>query len=98
MAASQMQASVTLPTFSSTGDTQSWSSALIFAIVRTFNRMIVNINLLANGQITQLQLTVQHVAPIGPADGFIAYADGTDWNPGSGKGVYEYRTGAWYKL
>jgi len=28
----------------------------------------------------------------------IAYADGTNWNPGSGEGVYAYYGGSWHKL
>jgi len=42
------------------------------------------------------------VAPTGepaPAeDGMIAYADGVNWNPGSGEGFYGYYNGAWHKL
>jgi hypothetical protein len=28
-------------------------------------------------------------------NGMLAYADGTNWNPGSGKGFYRYDTDAW---
>jgi hypothetical protein len=28
----------------------------------------------------------------------IAYADGTNWNPGSGEGIYAYYGGSWKKL
>ena len=38
------------------------------------------------------------VAPAKPSDGMIAYADGTNWNPGSGAGFYGYQAGAWVKL
>lgn len=31
-------------------------------------------------------------------DGLVAFADGTNWNPGTGQGLYEYRGGAWHKL
>lgn len=31
--------------------------------------------------------------------GLVAFADGTNWNPGgTGAGLYEYRGGAWHKL
>ena len=34
-----------------------------------------------------------------PADGMVAYADGTSWNPGAGgEGVYAYYGAAWNKL
>ena len=31
-------------------------------------------------------------------NGLVAYADGTNWNPGGGRGVYAYENGAWVKL
>ena len=31
-------------------------------------------------------------------NGLIAYADGTNWNPGTGRGIYAYQNGAWVKL
>lgn len=36
--------------------------------------------------------------PSKPENGMIVYADGTDWNPGSGEGFYGYESGAWVKL
>ena len=41
---------------------------------------------------------VLHVEPVRPEDGMIVFADGTDWDPGSGEGVYERASGAWNKL
>lgn len=42
---------------------------------------------------------VFHNAPKKPRAGQIFYADGTNWNPGSGEGNYEYRSdGLYYKL
>lgn len=43
-------------------------------------------------------LAVLHVEPEKPVDGMIVYADGTNWNPGSGVGFYGYEAGAWVKL
>lgn len=48
------------------------------------------IRLLADGQID-----VTHVAPDKPRDGMLRNADGTDWNPGSGAGLYRYGGGVW---
>jgi len=31
-------------------------------------------------------------------NGLVVYADGTNWNPGSGRGVYAYENGSWLKL
>ncbi len=36
--------------------------------------------------------------PAKPEDGVIAYADGVNWNPGSGLGFYGYENGSWVKL
>ena len=45
-----------------------------------------------------LQLTVWYAAPIRPRDGWVVYADGTSWNPGSGEGIYHYTNGAWVRM
>lgn len=34
-----------------------------------------------------------NVAPTKPRSGMVVYADGTNWNPGSGEGLYEYTIG-----
>lgn len=43
-------------------------------------------------------LDKSHVAPTKPRDGDIRFADGTNWNPGSGQGIYAYYGAAWVKL
>jgi hypothetical protein len=43
------------------------------------------------------QVTPLHVEPIRPRDGHTALADGTDWDPGDGQGVYTYYNGQWNK-
>lgn len=48
------------------------------------------IDLLAAGHLDKT-----YAAPNKPRDGDIRYADGTTWNPGSGAGIYQYRTSAW---
>jgi len=40
----------------------------------------------------------QHTSAPTPQEGMIAYADGTNWNPGSGEGIYAYYNGAWHYL
>ena len=45
-----------------------------------------------------IRLVVHHSAPDKPSQGDIYYADGTDWNPGSGEGVYVYTSTGWVKL
>jgi hypothetical protein len=57
-------------------------------------RLVANaIELLETGR-----FDVQYAAPAKAREGTLAFADGTQWNPGSGKGFYEYRSGAWVKL
>jgi len=47
------------------------------------------------------RLEPTNVAPAKPRDGDIRYADGTNWNPGSGQGIYAYiddGSPSWEKL
>lgn len=50
--------------------------------------------------VEDVQLPKLHVEPDKRVDGMLAYADGTDWNPGSGQGVYIWKedSGAWALL
>lgn len=48
--------------------------------------------------LNDLNLAVTHVAPLRPREGDTRLADGTDWNPGAGKGVYTYYNSVWNKL
>jgi hypothetical protein len=45
-----------------------------------------------------IALAAVHAAPDKPFDGMTVLADGTDWDPGSGQGVYTYYGAAWNKL
>lgn len=38
---------------------------------------------------------VNHEPPIRYFVGLVQYADGTDWNPGSGEGLYIYKSTGW---
>lgn len=48
--------------------------------------------------VDNLSLVPLAAEPTRLADGMIVYANGTDWNPGSGAGVYARESGAWVKL
>lgn len=48
--------------------------------------------------LARLNLPPTHVAPTRPREGDTLLADGTNWNPGAGKGVYTYYNSAWNKL
>jgi hypothetical protein len=43
-------------------------------------------------------LDMTYAPPDKPRDGDIRYADGTTWNPGSGKGIYYYKSTTWTLL
>lgn len=45
-----------------------------------------------------LRLPALAAEPDKYADGDVVYADGTNWNPGSGAGFYGREAGAWVKL
>lgn len=51
------------------------------------------LTLLATGHIDMV-----YVLPTKPREGDIRLADGTQWNPGAGKGVYCYYGAAWHFL
>lgn len=51
------------------------------------------IALLAAGHLDKV-----NAAPAKPREGDIRFADGTNWNPGSGEGAYIYRSAAWHFL
>lgn len=54
-----------------------------------------NISRAQSAPVFVLALATSHKEPAKLADGYVVLADGTDWNPGSGAGVYCYRAGAW---
>ena len=59
-----------------------------------FARMSATIGNIADGHYDE-----SNTVPSKPRAGDVRYADGTNWNPGSGEGIYLYlSTGAWSKL
>jgi hypothetical protein len=48
--------------------------------------------------VDSVELVKLHVEPSKPRVGLLVYADGSDWNPGSGVGFYGYSGSAWVKL
>ena len=45
-----------------------------------------------------LVLRVLHAEPVRYSEGVLVLADGSDWDPGSGAGLYIRRGGAWVHL
>lgn len=58
---------------------------------RMFRDIAQNLETIADGR----TIEKRHVAPPKPRDGMVVYADGTNWNPGSGEGFYQRVGGAW---
>lgn len=52
----------------------------------------------SSDKVDTAQFNVLHVAPKKPREGTVACADGTDWAPGVGAGLYQYIGSAWVKL
>lgn len=54
-----------------------------------------------NARLTEVEMSlslVRYAAPSKLREGMVRFADGTSWDPGSGKGLYIYYSGAWNKL
>jgi hypothetical protein len=58
---------------------------------RMFRDIAQNFEAIADGR----TIEKRHVAPSKPRDGMVVYADGTNWNPGSGEGFYQRVNGVW---
>lgn len=50
---------------------------------------------IANTIMRCADLPVSNAAPERPRVGMMRYADGTGWDPGSGEGLYVYKTAGW---
>ena len=55
-------------------------------------------NALAAPHVNYLEMGERNEEPQRPQEGMIVFADGSNWNPGSGQGIYAYYGSAWVKL
>lgn len=53
---------------------------------------------LASIEVPTIILSPQPVAPATPKEGMVVNADGTNWNPSGGAGLYQYLGTVWTKL
>ncbi len=65
------------------------------AVLEEFKRLAVH---LRNIDAESVQLAQHNAAPAKYQDGTVVYADGTNWDPGSGEGAYIYYAAAWNYL
>ena len=64
-------------------------------LFRELLQISTELNKVEEGQYFKIWAT----APAKPREGMLAIAAGAPaWNPGSGKGLYEYKSGSWVKL
>lgn len=73
--------------------TSSDPAAIMEWAVREFDRISNAIQFKLDSEIQFLA-----VAPTRAHEGMIVGADGTNWDPGSGKGVYAYYNSSWNRL
>jgi hypothetical protein len=55
-------------------------------------------DVLAQPSVTVVKFAILHAEPARYAEGDLVYADGSDWDPGSGVGLYVRTNSAWVKL
>jgi hypothetical protein len=48
--------------------------------------------------VSSVRFDILHAEPARYSDGDVVMADGADWNPGAGGGLYQRFGGAWVKL
>lgn len=53
---------------------------------------------LASALGTDEEFNINYAEPTRPREGLMVYADGTQWNPGDGEGLYLYKNAAWRRL
>lgn len=63
-----------------------------------FRRLEERVRELEALEFTHLRLAKQYKEPARPREGMIVYADGVEWNPGNGSGLYQYRGSVWVLL
>lgn len=59
---------------------------------------LANLQTAGHAAVDGLQLKPLYAAPARVRDGLTVLADGTQWNPGAGPGVYTWYAGSWKKL
>lgn len=67
--------------------------------VATWIQRVLEVIILRINSPSEIRLEARHAEPDRPRHGMIVYADGTNWNPGSGEGIYYYKsTDVWTLL
>ena len=72
-------------------------SDYLFHELNRLSDIIFNLDVMRLDKLTETPDTAMQLRGK-PRDGDIRYADGTNWNPGGGIGIYAYIGGSWTKL
>lgn len=67
------------------------------ALAESLQRELQSISQAINDKL-EIRVKFLNVAPGKRDEGMIVGADGTNWNPGGGKGLYQLQNGSWIKL
>ena len=67
------------------------------AAVGYLNDLILQLQF-AIDEIDKSFYSVSYAAPDRPRDLMIRFADGTTWNPGFGRGLYQYYDSSWHPI
>lgn len=67
-------------------------------IIAWAQRVVENLMFQLNNGIPRIRYREMHTVPSKPREGDVFFADGVDWNPGSGQGFYGYYGGAFHFL
>jgi hypothetical protein len=75
--------------------TQQWARSLMSSLQTYLGQIALATQ---NPNVVTVQFQVNYSPPNNPQPGWVAFADGTDWNPGGGRGLYVYSGGVWNLL
>lgn len=75
-----------------------WWGQVKFGLEQVLPGLVSNVNELVDGSVRLHRYEKLTAAPVDVEEGWVAFADGTNWNPGAGAGLYEYNGGVWVKL
>ncbi len=86
------------PPLSAGPEVLQWWRQVKFALEQVIPSLISNVNEHVDGRFVRLRMELLSSEPVEIQNGDVVFADGSNFNPGSGAGLYERKAGAWVKL
>jgi hypothetical protein len=98
--ADKLNVQVILPEMppSASPEMRTWWQQVKYSLEQVLPLLIANVNDYKDGRNNRIQMDVLTSAPTSIVDGMVIFADGTSYDPGSGRGLYERVSSAWVKL